>query len=605
MNRVHIDSSDFDQEAVRSKYLAERDKRLIEGRAAIRDLTRDEVFAKYTEDPFTPVTARNPITDDVDAVIIGAGMAGVLAGAYLRKAGLARIRMIDKAGGVGGTWYWNRYPGLMCDTESYQYMPMLEEMGYTPTNKYASGDEIRTHLEAIARKYDLVGEALFHTGIEQAVWDESRARWVVSTDRGDVVTGRYLVMAVGILNLMKLPVIPGMELFQGKSFHSGRWDYEYTGGSQAGGLHKLADKVVGIIGAGGSAVQIVPHLAASAQHLYVFQRTPSAVGVRANRPTDEEFVKSRYPGWQRERMENFQAIMLGVPVEADLCDDGWTHHFGPNHHPPRDPSWTIEEYMRNAEAFDYAIMEEHRRRIDEVVHDPRVAEILKPYYRYLCKRPLFHDEYLPSFNRPNVTLIDCPAGVERVTERGLVVGGRDYELDCIIYATGFEAEATPLPRRAGCKIVGRGGVTLAEKWGNGAASLYGMMSSGFPNMFIMPAPGQQAVVTVNHTLITWEGAEHIGGTVALLERKGVTVFDVRADAEEAWTNRILSTWVDGSSVMAACTPSRINNEGHPELANPRNASYGGGLGDFFGFQKMLRRWRERGDFEGLEIATHG
>ena len=269
---------------------------------------------------------------------------------------------------------------------------------------------------------------------------------------------------------------------------------------------------------------------------------------------------------------------MGRPVEVDQVDDGWTHHYAAVQHPPRDEGMTMAEYMRSAEELDYRIMEAHRRRVEELVADPATAEILKPYYRYLCKRPCFHDEYLPAFNNPNVTLIDCPAGIERITEQGPVVDGQQYEVDCIIYGTGFEAELTPLFRRAGHEIVGRGGVTLAEKWADGAASLFGMMSRGFPNMFVMPAPGQQAVVTVNYTQLAVLGAEFIGGAVGLLEQQGVEVFDVSAEAEEAWTQKIVDSFVDGSAVMSACTPSRINNEGHPEAMNPRNGNYGRGHG---------------------------
>ena len=259
---------------------------------------------------------------------------------------------------------------------------------------------------------------------------------------------------------------------------------------------------------------------------------------------------------------------------------------------------TTAEYLRSAEELDYRIMDAHRRRVEELVADPATAEILKPYYRYLCKRPCFHDEYLPAFNNPNVTLIDCPAGIERITEQGPVVDGQQYEVDCIIYGTGFEAELTPLFRRAGHEIVGRGGVTLAEKWADGAASLFGMMSRGFPNMFVMPAPGQQAVVTVNYTQLAVLGAEFIGGAVGLLEQRGVEVFDVSAEAEEAWTQKIVDSFVDGSAVMSACTPSRINNEGHPEAMNPRNGNYGRGMGDWFAYRELLEQWLEAGSVRG-------
>jgi cyclohexanone monooxygenase/pentalenolactone D synthase len=264
---------------------------------------------------------------------------------------------------------------------------------------------------------------------------------------------------------------------------------------------------------------------------------------------------------------------------------------------------TTADYLRSAEELDYKIMDAHRRRVEELVADPVKAEILKPFYRYLCKRPCFHDEYLPSLNNSNVTLIDCPGGIERITEKGPVIDGQQYEVDCLIYGTGFEPELTPVYRRAGHEIVGRGGVTLAEKWAAGAASLFGMMSRGFPNMFVMPAPGQQAVVTVNYTQLAVLGAEFVGGAVGLFEKSGVEVFDVSADAESSWTQKIVDSFVDASAVMSACTPSRINNEGHPEAISPRSGNYGRGMGDWFGYREVLEKWLEAGSFEGLEIKV--
>ncbi len=325
----------FDPEAVRARYLAERDKRLVPGRADIRDLRTDEHFARYRDDPFTPLVERDPVADTVDVVIVGGGIAGVLAGARLRQAGVERIRIIDQAGGIGGTWYWNRYPGVMCDIESYIYLPMLEELDYVPTRRYAFGEEIRGHLEAIADRYDLVPDALFHTGVTRAQWQEDAASWQVHTDRGDQIECRWYVLAVGILNLLKLPVIPGMEDFAGRSFHTARWDYGYTGGGPDAPLTKLSDKVVALMGTGATGIQCLPPLAESAEHVYVFQRTPSAIGVRGNRPTDPDFAGGLGPGWQRARMDNFQAIMLGRSVETDQIDDGWTQHYAAVQHPPR------------------------------------------------------------------------------------------------------------------------------------------------------------------------------------------------------------------------------------------------------------------------------
>ncbi len=590
-----------DLEAVRAKYLGERDKRLVPGRAAIRDLTGDEHFARFREDPFTPRVEREPLVEEADVVIVGGGIAGVLAGANLRKAGVERIRIVDAAGGIGGTWYWNRYPGVMCDVESYIYLPMLEELDYVPTHRYAFGDEIRAHLQALAERFDLVDDALFHTGVTEATWDEPAARWRVRTDRGDTLTATYYVLAVGILNLMKLPVIPGMERFTGPSFHTARWDYGCTGGSPSEPMTELGDKVVALIGTGASGIQCIPPLAQASERVYVFQRTPSAVGVRGNRPTDTDFRTRLEPGWQQARMDNFQSIMLGRPVEQDLVDDGWTRHYAAVHHPPRTKGMTIEEYVRGGEEVDLSIMEEHRRRVAEIVTDRATAEVLKPYYRYLCKRPCFHDEYLAAFNEPNVTLVDCPAGIDRITEHAVVVGGVEYEVDVIIYGTGFEGELTPLSRRAGHRIVGRDGTTLAEKWAGGSATLFGMMTSGFPNLFVMPAPGQQAVVTVNYTQLAVLGGEFIGRAVALLRDQGVAAFDVSADAEAAWTQKILDSWVDGSRVMSACTPSRLNNEGDPGAMNPRNGNYGRGFGDYFGYRELLRDWLDAGALEGLEV----
>ena len=591
----------FDPEAVHAKYRAERDKRLVEGRAAIRDLDHDQLFGHYRDDPFTPFVERPPVTDEVDVVIVGGGIAGILAGSELRKRGIERIRIVDQAGGIGGTWYWNRYPGVMCDVESYIYIPLLEEFDCIPTSRYASGDEIRGHLERIAERYRLVDDALFHTDVTRAEWHDDEARWHVHTDRGDDVACRWYVLAAGILNLMKLPDIPGMDEFGGHSFHTARWDYHYTGGGTNEPLDKLGDKTVALLGTGASGIQCVPSLVESAKHVYVFQRTPSAIGVRGNRPTDATFGRDFESGWQKARMDNFQALMLGRTVDRDEVDDGWTHHYAAVNNPPYVKGMTFEEFVRSAEELDYGIMEEHRRRVEELVTDPAMAGALKPYYRYICKRPCFHDEYLPALNSPNVTLVDCPAGIDTFTEKGPVVDGKQYEVDCIVYGTGFEAERTPLARRAGHEIVGRDGVTLAEKWADGPLSLFGMMSRGFPNMFVMPAPSQQAVVTVNYTQLAVLGAEFVGTTIALLERAGVEVFDVSAEAESAWVQGIVDTYTDSTRVMSACTPSRINNEGHPEALSPKTGNYGGGFGDWFAYREVLEKWLADGRFEGLEL----
>jgi cation diffusion facilitator CzcD-associated flavoprotein CzcO len=610
MSRPDSASAPFDPEAVHAKYLAERDKRLVEGRADIRDLDHDDVFGHYRDDPFTPFVERAPVSDEEDVVILGGGIAGVLVGAELRKRGVERIRLVDQAGGIGGTWYWNRYPGVMCDVESYIYMPMLEEFGYIPKDRYASGNEIRGHLERIAERYRLMDEALWHTDVTRAEWHDDEGRWHVHTDRGDDIACRWYVLGAGILNLMKLPCIPGMEDFAGHSFHTARWDYDYTGGRSdydytGDGtdelLDKLEDKTIALLGTGASGIQALPPLARSAKHVYVFQRTPSAIGVRDNHPTDEAFGEDLEPGWQKRRMDNFQAVMLGRTVDRDAVDDGWTHHYAVVNNPPYVEGMTRQEFMQNAEALDYGIMEEHRQRVDEVVADHAVAECLKPYYRYICKRPCFHDEYLGAFNSPNVTLIDCPAGIDKITAEGPVVDGKRYDVNCLVYGTGFEAERTPLSRRVGHEIVGRHGVTLEEQWADGPVTLFGILSRDFPNMFALPAPSQQSVVTVNYTQLAVLGAEFVGTTIGLLRDAGIDVFDVSAEAQESWVQEIVGTYTDISRVMSACTPSRINNEGHPETISPKAGNYGGGFGDWFAYRDIVEKWLADGRFNGLEL----
>ncbi len=595
--------SGSDPDALEEKYRLERDRRRRVDRTSIHDLRSDDRFGRYRKDPFTPFTERDPVAKDCEVAIVGAGMGGIVVAARLREQGIEDLCLLDEAGGFGGTWYWNRYPGVMCDIESTIYMPMLEEMGKTPSTRYAFGEEIREHFEAIADRYALRPASLFHTRVERTEWNEDGARWEITTDRGDRIRARFVIMAVGMLNLMKLPATPGMERFEGHAFHTARWDYDYTGGGPGDWdeLPGLRDKRVALIGTGSSGIQCVPPLAASAEQLYVFQRTPSAIGVRDNRPIPKDFATDLAPGWQAERMDNFAKTMLALPTDEDLIDDGWTRYYAPLLTPRVDYSRPLEEIMRQIAAIDHGVMDAHRDRVDAIVSNREKAEILKPYYRYLCKRPCFHDEYLPAMDLGNVTLVDCPDGVEEITPDGLVANGTKYAVDCIVYATGFEGESTPFQRRAGHPIVGRNGIDMEAKWRDGVRSLHGLMTSGFPNFFTMPNPYQQAVVTVTHTHITVECADHIAKTLGAMHAKGVQAFDVTPEAEEAWTAEIVSKALDRSSFTEGCTPSRFNGEGSAEPANPRNGSYGGSAGDLFGYRALLADWRERGDFEGLEI----
>jgi cyclohexanone monooxygenase len=590
----------FDPDALREKYRTERDKRLRPEEAEqYREVAG--VLAHYVEDPYVePGFERAPLEEQVDVVVMGGGFGGQLAAARLRQAGVDNIRIIEKAGDFGGTWYWNRYPGAACDIESYVYLPLLEEVGYMPVEKYSRAPEILAYSRKLAEKFDLYRNALFQTEVTELRWREEAQRWQVSTSRGDRIEARFVVTASGPLSKPKLPGIPGVETYAGHSFHTSRWDYDYTGGDSLGGLNRLGDKRVGIIGTGATAVQCVPHLGAAAKHLYVFQRTPSSVDVRNDRPTDPEWVKTLGPGWQQHRMDNFNVLVSGGYQEHDLVSDGWTdilRNLSALGGAKQSPAETAE-LMQLA---DFQKMEQIRARVDAIVKDRATAEALKPYYNQMCKRPCFHDEYLQTFNRSNVTLVDTQGrGVERITPKGVVANGVEYELDCLIYATGFEF-GTDYTRRAGFEIYGRGGQTLTEKWKDGAQTLHGMHSRGFPNLFLMSIV--QAGNSPNFTHMLNEQAKHIAYIVTHCHENGVATVEPTQAAEEQWVETIVSLGERQRKFIENCTPGYYNNEGHLTQKAARNALYGGGPVEFI---KVLNEWRAAGSLPGLEtLRTQG
>jgi cyclohexanone monooxygenase len=589
----------FNPDALREKYRQERDKRLRpEGNDQYIEVTGR--FSQYIEDPYVQPTERTPLHDQVTVAIIGGGFAGLLLGARFRAAGVEDLRIVEKGGDFGGTWYWNRYPGAACDTEAYIYLPLLEEVGYIPTEKYAKAPEILAHSRRIAEHYDLYRDVLFQTQITGLRWDEDAKRWSVSTDRGDCFQARFVCMANGPLNRPKLPGVPGIETFEGHSFHTSRWDYRYTGGDGYGNLEGLRDKRVAIIGSGASAVQSVPHVGESAKHLYVFQRTPSSIDVRANRPTDPAWVRTLGPGWQKRRMENFSALTTGGQAEEDLVMDGWTEIIGKlllgrsGNGDPTDP----EALARTMELADFEKMEQIRARAEALVADKQTAEALKPYYRQFCKRPCFHDEYLQTFNRPNVTLIDTEGrGVERITPRGVVANGTEYEVDCIIFASGFEV-GTPLERRAGYEVQGRSGLPLSQKWKDGISTLFGMQTRGFPNCFIIGLAQVGLSANIPHVLDVQ--SRHVAYVLQHAIERGATTVDISEQAEAEWVGRVLEASAASLGFLEGCTPGYYNNEGQPN--GPlirRNGAFAGGI---MAFSKILDDWRAEGHLAGVEFA---
>ncbi|MFJ3394280.1 flavin-containing monooxygenase [Leifsonia aquatica] len=591
------DDTTIDLEAIRAKYAAERDRRVRPD--GPRQYQRAAgAFGYYAKDPYTPFADREPLTDRVDVLVIGAGFGGLLTAAELRRGGFDSIRLMDEAGDVGGTWYWNRYPGIHCDIESYVYMPLLEEVGTVPSWRYAPGDEIRRHAVAIAETFDLYRDAVFQTRATNLEWDDEAGEWLVETDRGDRMRARFVVTSSGTLTQPKLPGIPGIDTFRGHTFHTSRWDYAYTGGDQNGGLTGLADKRVAVVGTGATGLQVVPHVAADAQQLLVFQRTPSSVDVRDNHPTDPEWAASLKPGWQRERMENFLAVLAGEPVESSLVTDGWTKTTRLQRKMLSgavDTTVPAEQRELEDELADAATMDRLRQRVEEIVDDPATAEALKPWYRYMCKRPGFSDTYLQAFNRPNVTLVDTAdaGGITRMTETSIVVGDTEYEVDCVIFATGFETGVSGVLSGT-LPVAGRDGVQLLEAWARGPRTLHGYSSHGFPNLFQLGA--LQNANAVNFVHILQEQAEHIAAVLARAVEVGAIRVEPTAEAEEDWVSTVHATSADMRAFAAECTPGYYNGEG---TASATGMTFSPGP---IVFHRLLREWRA-GDMSDVLVMA--
>jgi cation diffusion facilitator CzcD-associated flavoprotein CzcO len=588
----------FDPATLRQRYAAERAKRLrADGNNQYQEITG--ALEHYNSDPYVdPGFTRPALQEQLDAVIVGGGFGGLLAAARLQELGITNIRIIEKAGDFGGTWYWNRYPGAQCDIESYVYLPLLEETGYIPKEKYSFAPEIFAHAQRIGKHFNLYERACFQTQVRQARWDDEERRWTIETDRGDVFKARYVIMSSGPLNRPKLPAIPGIEKFKGHTFHTSRWDYNYTGGDTNGGLNKLGDKRVGIIGTGATAIQSVSHLGQHAKQLYVFQRTPSSVDERGNKPTDPEWVKTLTPGWQSYRNHNFCAILSGIPIEEDLVGDKWTSLFknlskllsGKDN-----SNVSGEEMALISEIADYQKMNEIRDRVSSIVKDPEAAEALKPWYGQWCKRPTFNDEYLPTFNRPNVKLVDTKGqGVERVTENAVVVDGVAYEVDCLIFATGFEV-GTAYTRRAEFEVYGRSGLPLSAYWAKGMKTHHGFMSNGFPNLFHMGLT--QTGLAPNFTYMLDGQATHIAHVVNEVKAREGRSVEPTPEAEAEWV-KIVTGPSFITDYQNTCTPGYYNGEGQNAHQGFLDSQYPEGAVRFY---EMLARWREQGELEGLIV----
>ncbi|MEM9135006.1 MAG: NAD(P)/FAD-dependent oxidoreductase [Actinomycetota bacterium] len=592
-----LDPTDLD--AVHARYAAERDKRLRpDGNEQY--VEPNGRYAHFLDDPYATPDDREPLTDEVNVVFVGGGFAGLLTGAKLAESGIEDVRLIEKGGDFGGTWYWNRYPGAMCDTAAFIYLPLLEETGHMPSKKYTHAPEILEHSRRIGRHFGLYDEAVFCTEVTAVEWLADESRWLVRTNRGDEMRAKYVAMGTGPLHRPKLPGIEGIDTFERHAFHTSRWDYAYTGGSPAGDpMTGLAGKRVGIIGTGATSVQCIPHLARDSGELFVFQRTPSSIDIRNNHDIDPDWFATLEPGWQEEWLLNFTTLQTGGFTDEDLVMDGWTDISQRiRDRAIANGDFTPEGLIAAYHDSDDEKMVEIRARVDEVVRDPETAAALKPWYRQLCKRPCFHDEYLQSFNRENVHLVDTDGqGVERITETGVVVDGTEYELDCLIFASGFEV-GTTYARRSGFEVTGRDGVTLSEAWEDGMHSLHGRHVHGFPNLFVVGF--QQAanlISNVPHNLT--EAAKTVTAVIDHALATGADEVECTAEAQAAWVEKLKAggrTFGNDQS----CTPGYYNNEGIDPGEEARLSALGYPDGPVAYFD-YIDAWRTSGDFTGLDF----
>ncbi|CAN8104527.1 unnamed protein product [Discula destructiva] len=632
------------------KYNEEKEKRLrADGQSQYEELSKSSRLASLGKDPFADHEALNKqpssLKDgqEVQVLILGAGFGGLLYAARMIEAGLKPddIRLVDFAGGFGGTWYWNRYPGLMCDTEAFVYCPLLEETGYMPKHQFSYGEELRQHAERIASHYGLADKGVFRTTIKHAEWNEETRRWQLQLeqDRGPqhepikmAVTSQFFGLCAGVLNHPKAPKIPGLEDFQGSLIHTARWDYHISGGSPENQeLTAFKGKRIGIIGTGASAVQAVPKLAEVASDLFVFQRTPTAVNPRGQKAMDPEEWRTKIatkPGWQIARRRNFELLTQGEPAddESIAITDHWTKLptntvYNGNSAAPAMEMSDIPAHIGGLLARDVPFQEAVRQRVDDVVRDRTKAEILKPWYPTWCKRPGFHDDYLDAFNRPNVHLLDTSGnqGRLRASSTGLALSGQSgaaiIPLDVLILATGYRSPATHSNPGGGADltIVGRGGTTMADKWaGKGAGSLHGVVTAGFPNFFM--STHTQVSVGPCFTSTLDVQAQHVAYIVSEALRRAEDpkrlAVEVSEEAEEAWAAECVKygLW---ASPFVVCTPGYNNAEGdvfrnaaassaEDQMRQRRTVPYMKGLP---AFRDLMNAWEADGKMDGIVLRS--
>ncbi len=471
--------------------------------------------------------------DRFDAVIVGAGFTGLYMLHVLRQKGFT-ARLVDAASGVGGTWYWNRYPGARCDIESMQYSFQFSEelqQEWEWTERYASQPEILAYIEHVAERFDLTRDIQFDTRVEAATFNEDTGEWMVETDRGQTLHARYFIMGVGCLSAPIKPTFEGEADFTGETYQTSIWPKEPV---------DFKGKRVGIIGVGSSAIQAGPLIAEEAEHVYIYQRTPNYVVPSQNRPlTPEEVrdIKSDYKGFRAKAYAGLTAFLFERHDQSvfDLTPDERRARF--------DDYWNIgglpflgafNDILFNDDA-NQACIDYWRSRIEEIIDDPKLVDLLTPDEEFGCKRLCSGTGFYEMFNRDNVTLVDVRGtGIERFTPTGVRAEGVDYNLDTIIFATGFDAMTGSVTR---IRITGKGGQTIQQKWAEGPKTYLGLMISGFPNMFNMVSAGSPSVLATMVTAAEQHG-DWVGECLDHMRETGKTVIEATPEAEAEWTAEV-------------------------------------------------------------------
>lgn len=491
--------------------------------------------------------SKPPAATDYDVVVVGAGFAGVYAAYKMRELGL-RTRVFERGSDVGGTWYWNRYPGCRCDAPSMQYSyqfcdELQQEWKWSET--YAPQPEILRYLQHVVDRFELRDLFQFETTVEATHYDDTKDTWTLVTDRGESVSARFCIMATGCLSARNIPDFPGLEEFEGTCFHTGNWPREGV---------DFAGKRVGLIGTGSTGIQATPIIAGSAEQLYVFQRTPQfTIPARngAMDPAYEERIKADYAAF---RARNYRRP-LAMDIELDPSRPKTFEVSEAERRATYERCWdtggvsfwiAYRDSSTNPEANE-DISQFMRDKIAEIVEDPETARALMPDHIYGCKRPCLDTDYYETFNRANVTLVDVRGtGIERVTRSGVFAKGREVELDVLIFATGFDAMTGALGR---IDIRGRNGRTLKEHWSEGPRCYLGLGSAGFPNLFTVTGPGSPSVlanmVTAVEQHINW-----IGDCIVHMDQHGYQSVEVDAEAEEPWLQHTLAT--ADRTLLTAC-----------------------------------------------------